>query len=129
MGAIVENKEGNFLIIKEDSGIWKPPSETIEVNETPYNAMIRGVRDETGYAIEIIQLIKTYNHKGSRGDMLRCYDFYARLIGGEPIPKKGEIKDIKWVNRDILYNLMSDCPSDHHYGKQIANFLEYITEP
>jgi len=129
VGAIIENKKGEFLIIQEeDSGIWKPPSETIKSNETPINAIIRGVKEETGYIIDDIQLIKIYNCKGFRGDTLRCYDYYARLIGGNPLPQKGEIKNIKLVNSNILHELMLDCPPNHHYGKQIANFFDFISK-
>jgi ADP-ribose pyrophosphatase YjhB (NUDIX family) len=129
VAAIIENKDGKFLIVQEgkkDSfGIWKPVSERLKNNEEPKNGLIRGVSEETGYKIEIVKQINHYNFRGHKGDELECFDFYAKVIGGEPKKRSGEIINMKWVDKKSLQKLMLNCPPNHHYGTQISDFLRY----
>ena len=126
-GVIVVNPNNEYLIVQEEnSGLWKPPSETVENGETPLEAILRGVKEETGLLINDVKLINEYQRKGFLGDKLQCYDFCAKLSGGELKPLAGEIKDIKWVNQCDLWSIAEQCHDNHHYGNQIKNYFKHL---
>ncbi len=126
--AIVENRSGKYLLVQEGKQdyqrLWKPPSGRVKPQEGPESAIEREVREETGYRVRIIHPLGHYLQRGFRGDLLECFDYHARVVGGEAMPRQREIMDVKWVKRDELEQVGRNCPPHHHYRRQIRDFLE-----
>lgn len=62
-GVLIE-KDGNLLLLQRSyqpwKGSWNLPAGYVEVDETPEQAAVREVREETGLEVEIRQLLNTY---------------------------------------------------------------------
>lgn len=131
VGTVVELKKGSgqFLVVEElkpgMQGLVKPPSGRIRKKEYPASAVVREVFEETGYLVRVVYSFPVYTVPGSRGDNIECHDFHAVVIGGSPKPARGEIGDMQWVNREGLRKVGETCPANHHYGRQITDFLRY----
>jgi 8-oxo-dGTP diphosphatase len=56
--AIVTREDGRVLVIKrDDDGRWVPPGGVLELAETPQEACAREVLEETGYRVEVGELV------------------------------------------------------------------------
>ncbi|WP_143014472.1 MULTISPECIES: NUDIX hydrolase [unclassified Paenibacillus] len=74
--------------------VWNFPGGGIEEGETPEEACVREVQEETGYVIQIVDLLHKQHGK---------YTFAAEIIGGaiktEFIEKYNEdIIEVKWID-------------------------------
>jgi ADP-ribose pyrophosphatase YjhB (NUDIX family) len=110
-------KDKKFLLIKRGTapikGAWTFPSGFIEIGETPEEACLRELKEETGASGEIVKLIGVVRveDKEIYGDML-IIRYLVRVTGGELVPERGEVEDVKFFNisdlPDYYVNLFED---------------------
>lgn len=88
-GGCLFDEQGRVLLQKRgDSGKWGFPGGAIELGETPEDAAIREVREETGLAVEVESLIGIYTDSDMRysnGDEAHsiCIVYKLKAIDGE----------------------------------------------
>lgn len=102
--ALCRDEAGRVLLVKEaDSGRWSTPGGAIQPGESPEQAAIREVEEETGLTIQIDRLRTVvggpeYRTTYSNGDQLSfvaiVYD--ARVISGSPTPDYDETIEVGW---------------------------------
>jgi len=110
--AVVLDDAGRVLMIQRtDNNLWAVPGGAQEVGETPTEAAIREVREETGLEVEITGLIGIYSDPRHviayddgevRQEFSLC--FRARPIGGQ-LTSSSESKHVHWVEPDRLDTL------------------------
>jgi len=67
-GAIIFNKEGRLFLAKRgkearnEKHKWEFPGGSIEFGETLANALVREIREEYGFVIEVVQLLDVVDH-------------------------------------------------------------------
>jgi len=78
--AIILNQQGHVLLVhRTDFDVWNLPGGKMEEGETPVDAVIREVKEETGYDVCIDRLSGVYTNN-RKNDMV--FTFVCRIIGG-----------------------------------------------
>ncbi|KRF28948.1 NUDIX hydrolase [Phycicoccus sp. Soil802] len=102
--AIVRDDDGRVLMIhKSDNDKWALPGGGHEIGESIAETVVREVKEETGYDVEVVGISGTYTNPHH----LMAYDdgevrqqfsiaFRAKLIGGSP-RTSSESKQVRWV--------------------------------
>jgi 8-oxo-dGTP pyrophosphatase MutT (NUDIX family) len=104
-GGVVKNNEGKRLFILR-FGRWDLPKGKIEKGETPAEAALREVEEETGISghrliSELPSTFHIYEHKGKKV-LKRTYWYSMQYDGNETlVPQlEEEILAVEWMGRD-----------------------------
>jgi 8-oxo-dGTP diphosphatase len=114
-GGIVYKKEDNrvsvALIYREFHTDWTLPKGHIEPNETPQQAAIREVREETGLEATIVQLIGETDYSFRAQDNIivhkRVSYFLMEYVRDHETYEKDEVDEIRWVPIDEATKLLT----------------------
>ena len=93
--ALVRNKKGEILLVKRGvepgRGKWALPSGFIEIEETPEEACLRELEEETGLEGKILKLIGVYSQKSElyKNVLIIGYEVEAH---GQPRPGSDSTK-------------------------------------
>lgn len=63
-GGLVEDLEGNLLVVKTEHGGWVFPGGQVEVGENLMDGVIREVKEESRMDVEVEHLIGVYSNTG-----------------------------------------------------------------
>lgn len=99
-GGVIFNDEGDVLLIKENYGRHRYglPGGRVDYGETPEEAVIREVREETGLEVTVTDLIGVLHNK-RWDDPLLILVFRCELVTGEPaIQDPNEIAEVGWYD-------------------------------
>lgn len=130
--AAVEDDQGRILMIhKVDNGLWALPGGGHDVGESISDTVVREVKEETGYDVEVTGLIGTYTNPHhvmayDDGEVRQQFSiaFGARLVGGEATTSS-ESKEVRWVRPSDMPALAMH-PS---MRQRVEHFLERRGEP
>lgn len=103
--AIVRDHRGHVLLIhKTDNDLWALPGGGHEIGESIADTVVREVREETGYDVEVTGLTGTYTNPNhvmayEDGEVRQQFSiaFTARLLGGEA-RTSSESRRVEWVS-------------------------------
>ncbi len=104
---IVRNEEGEVLLTK-DAGFdeWFPPGGGVEPDESPRDAAIREMREETGLVVEPIRILGVYGGKEFRvkyrnGDIVSYVTtvFECEVTSGKMAPDHDEVLDVRFFSK------------------------------
>ncbi|MBU2530139.1 MAG: NUDIX hydrolase [Elusimicrobia bacterium] len=118
---------GKLLIILMNTlggkKIWTFPKGHLEKNETPEDAAMREVREETGYTCRIKDKLLTAHYSLFRNGFKvdKTVDWFMMEIIGDrgEVETPDEISDLKWLSINEAEKILS-YPSD----LKIINFLK-----
>ena len=102
--AIVQDDDGRVLMIhKTDNDKWALPGGGHEIGESIADTVVREVKEETGYDVEVETITGTYTDPGhvmayDDGEVRQQFSiaFRAKLIGGEA-QTSDESDRVEWV--------------------------------
>jgi 8-oxo-dGTP diphosphatase len=106
-GGLVSDDDGRLLLVKRANdpfgGYWDIPGGFCELRETPREAAIREVREETGLEVDAGDLAGMWiDEDGYSGVVtLNCY-FHARVTGGSECPQPSEVTEMAWFAPEEL---------------------------
>lgn len=120
VGAVIHDHEGRLLLQEKSSGeAWSLPAGGIELGESPQEAIIREVMEETGYAIRIHSILGVFGGRAFRytypsGDHVEYVAtlFQCKIIGGSGVPTDSETRSIQFFRRDEMPELALPYPKD-----------------
>lgn len=122
-------REGRILMVRELlDGLWTLPGGWVDVNESPSEAAVREVREESGYVTSAVKLLavwdkRKHDHPPARHHAYKLF-FQCEIIGGEPATSY-ETTGIDFFAEDDLPPL---SPGRITSG-QIARLFEHLRHP
>lgn len=110
--AIVQDDKGRVLLIhKTDNNLWALPGGGHELGESIADSVVREVKEETGYDVEVTRITGTYTNPGhvmayEDGEVRQQFSiaFAARLLGGEA-RTSSESRSVEWVRPEDVDGL------------------------
>ena len=99
-GAVVRDPAGRVLLVLRGhppaQGLWSLPGGRVEPGESPAEAAVREVREETGLEIVVGSLLASVEF----GDYL-VHDFAGDVIGGE-LQAGDDADDVRWCSPEDM---------------------------
>jgi len=124
-------REDRILLVSEilDAGRWTVPGGWADVNETPSQAVVREVREESGYETRVVRLLAVYDrerqgHQPSFPFHVYKLFFLCEIVGGEAQPNE-EASEIAFFGRDALPELSVSRVTE----RQIQHFFDLRHRP
>jgi len=125
--AIIEDNQGNIILIKRRYPPYKDyyalPGGAVEKGETPKQAVIREIKEETNLDVEIESKLGVYDKPGRdpRGDV-HSTAYKCRIVGNEDQIKSGDdSKDVIVISLKELKNIK--LAFDHKEMLKDANYI------
>lgn len=105
IGAVVV-REGKVLLVRRGNeplkGHWSLPGGMLELGESLMEGVTREVREETGLAIEPLELVELLDRIHRDGERVRYHyviaDYLCRVQGGE-LRAGSDADEVRWVER------------------------------
>jgi 8-oxo-dGTP pyrophosphatase MutT (NUDIX family) len=113
-----------LLVRQRENRIWGTPGGSIDPFETPADAAVREMWEETGLYVEPIRILGAYggnenfHWQYNNGDevIYVTIAFEAKVIGGELKPQDREILELRYFSQDEIELL-----DTHDWVKMILN--------
>jgi len=108
--AVIFDEAGRLLLMqRSDNGRWALPGGTMETGERADECVVREVKEETGYDVEIVRLVGVYSdpehttitYPGGDTVAYVCILFECRVVGGEAA-LSDESSAVEWHSPDTL---------------------------
>lgn len=98
---VVIKEKGKFLLVQETkpevAGLWNFPSGKMEFGENPMQGAIREAKEETGYDVEIVNLIDVvFKYWPDMPGATVRFIFSGKTKSKKPSPINSEIACAKW---------------------------------
>lgn len=98
---------------------WEFPGGGIEFGETPEQALVREVKEESGYEVQVIRLLpKIYSNVWSEVEVL-LVAYECRITGGEFKTQETEVSEARFFSPEEI-NFEKSLP----YTKEIIDLLK-----
>ncbi|MFJ7973519.1 NUDIX hydrolase [Psychrobacillus sp. NPDC096389] len=141
VGGIVEDEQGNILLVKTHHGGWVFPGGQVEVGENLMDALIREIKEESGIDVAVSKLIGVYSNTGihkfydgvTNVPTKLMLDYICKPVGGE-LAISDETSDSRWVAKEKVLNLVSAPAIRTRYKAYLEfngeiNYMDYVTHP
>jgi mutator protein MutT len=118
VAAIIRNEAGQILfLVRSDNGLWDLPAGAIDPGETPAQAIVREVREETGLIVEPTAVLGVFGGESFRlryehGDIVEytVIVFECRMVGGELGGLDDETAELHFISAAARPPLTAEFP-------------------
>lgn len=125
VGAIILDDQKRLLLQqRSEDGHWTLPSGAIDPGETPQEAVIREVKEETNLDVKVTSIAgvcggRNYRHVYPGGDSAEFVVvlFYCAVIGGNLRPDGDESARLEYRSEDRLPKLIFPYPHELLFSK------------
>ena len=105
VGAVVVDR-GRVVLIRRGTeplkGQWSLPGGMLELGESLVAGVVREVREETGLAVEVVELVELLDRIHRESDRVRYHyviaDYLCRVTGGA-LQAASDADAVRWVER------------------------------
>ena len=132
VAAIIRDKAGRLLLVKsKNSDVWGLPAGAIDLGETPAEALIREVFEETGLNILPEKIVgvfggEKFRHTYPNGDKVEYLTvvFECKITGGNLENKDGEIFELDYFAVEEMPELATPYPKSIFAESGSGTYLE-----
>jgi len=128
VSVLIYDMDENILMVKNVKGYWEFPGGAVEEGEHLQQAVIREVREETGYVIKINELhsVREILFQDNMHHAL-IFTFFGEIIGGEMniLDPDHDIEEVKWVSTQDAEKLNPQLFSMLKLNKQTRAFYTF----
>lgn len=122
-------RDGKLLLVQERSdGLWTLPGGWADVGDSPADAVVREIREESGFEARATKLLALLdrNRHGHPPHVNHIYKVFVRceIVGGSPATSH-EIMDVGFFGEDEI----PDLSLTRIVPGQIARMFEHYREP
>jgi 8-oxo-dGTP diphosphatase len=138
---VVENEQGEILLVKTHHGGWVFPGGQVEVGENLIDAVVREIKEESGVNVTVNKLFaissNTGINKGYNGvetvPTKVMMDFICTFVDGE-LSISDENSESSWVKKDKVLNMITTPAIRQRFEAYLkydgnVQYLEYVTQP
>lgn len=138
---VVENDQGEILLVKTHNGGWVFPGGQVEVGENIIDAVIREIKEESGINVTVEKLFavssNTATHKGYNGVEVVptkvMLDFTCTFVDGE-LCTSDETSESCWVKKDKVLDMITTPAIRRRFQAYLdydgnVQYLSYVTRP
>lgn len=119
VGTLVQNKRGQFLLVKTEWREWEMPGGQVEEGEDVISALKREVMEESGIDIEIKRLVAVYSSVSEPSKVI--LDFLSEYNGGDIQKATSEILDAKWFSKEEILSVIQTDPMKYRIQWLLEN--------
>ncbi|EOD9426616.1 NUDIX domain-containing protein [Vibrio harveyi] len=126
VAAVILNQNNQLLLQKKSDGSWSLPAGMIEPGESPSQAVIREVREETGLAIEVDRVLGVFGGEGfgftyPNGDQVEytVIMFKCQQTGQFAEHLDEETIELAWFSRSDMPTLALPYPLECLFAENI----------
>jgi ADP-ribose pyrophosphatase YjhB (NUDIX family) len=126
-----ETRTKILLVCRADNQLWVLPGGGMERGESIADCCIREVREETGFVVEVVQLMGVYStphrvvaYEDGRTKQTVAFVFEATVVGGT-LTATGEMEAFGYFGRDELARLDLSA----HHAERIQDALTLTALP
>jgi ADP-ribose pyrophosphatase YjhB (NUDIX family) len=122
-------RDGKILLVQERSdGLWTLPGGWADVGDSPDDAVVREVREESGFETRATKLLALLdrNRHGHPPHVNHIYKvfFRCKIVGGSPVTSH-EIMDVGFFAEDEI----PDLSLTRIVPSQISRMFEHLRQP
>jgi ADP-ribose pyrophosphatase YjhB (NUDIX family) len=116
-------EDNRLLLIRQKEGdqFWGLPGGVVEVGESVDQAVIRELKEETGFDIQISGVVGLYSKPGA--DAL-AITFKGNIVGGQRQVADGEVQEVGFFALDAIPN-----PVRAHFHQRLADYCAGEQQP
>ncbi len=138
VGGVIFNKQGHLLLQqRSDDGQWHPPAGAIDPHESPADAVVREVWEETGLLVEPTRVTGIYNGTEfyltyPHGDQCAVFSimFECCVIGGQMSPDGIESLDVRYFDlKNLAGNFLPERWQRRVADAVNKNILSHFDQP
>ena len=109
VGAVVHDERARLLLVRRGTepgrGLWSVPGGRVEAGETPRQAVVREVEEETGLRITPGRLVGTVERDRPGGVVYVIDDFEAYVDGSPPLRAGDDADEARWCTVEEVATL------------------------
>ncbi|MDR0292874.1 MAG: NUDIX domain-containing protein [Oscillospiraceae bacterium] len=137
----VEDKDGNFLLVKTYHRGWDTAGGQIEVGENIEEGVLREILEESGITATVRYLMGVYFNVGQHlwyDDVTNVptkvmFDFVCDYVGGQPTPSN-ETSEVIWVPKTEVMQYITAPAMRFRFEKMLTfngkvSYCSYVTKP
>ena len=124
-GGVVINRNGMVLVVNQRGNSWSLPKGHVEEGETPLQAAIREIEEESGVTdLEFVKELGTYQRfklgvqsEDDTSELKTITIFLFRTKSDFLMPSDPDNPQARWVERDQVAELLTHCKDKDFYSR------------